>query len=89
MGMYNDINDETRALIAKMYEAGERVSEITRETGLSRPTIYWVLRTKGVRPQRNVREDELSASDLAEMLRQSEREVGRLQERLRHLEEGE
>jgi AcrR family transcriptional regulator len=72
-----------------MYEAGERISEITSETGLSRPTIYWVLRTKGVRPQRNVREDELPASDLAEMLRQSEREVGRLQERLRQIEEGE
>lgn len=81
--IYNDIPDSTRDLIATMYQNGERVSDIVKETGVSRPTIYWILRTKGVRPQRDTRDDQLSAAELAEMLRQAEREIGRLQEQLR------
>jgi transposase len=84
--IYNEIPDKTRDLVVTMYQNGERVSDIAAETGVTRPTIYWILRTRGVRPQRNTREDQLSAAELAEMLREAEREIGRLQERLERRE---
>lgn len=82
--IYNDIPVKIQRQVVKMYEQGERVNDIVAETGVSRPTIYWILRTQGIKPQRHVREDQLSATELAEMLRQAEREIGRLQERLAH-----
>lgn len=82
--IYNDIPEGTQKKVVKMYQDGERVGDIVAETGVSRPTIYWILRTEGVKPQRHVRDDVLSAAELADMLREAERQIGRLQAELEH-----
>ncbi len=82
--IYNDIPPRTQKKIVKMYQDGERVADIVAETGVSRPTIYWILRTEGVKPRRHVRDDVVTAAELAEMLRETEREIGRLQSELEH-----
>ena len=77
-GMYQDIAPETRRRVAAMYQAGERLKAITEETNLSRPTIYWILRTEGIVPDRKPRVDSLSMKELLEALRLADQEIGRL-----------
>lgn len=83
--MYQDIPPVTRERVCAMYQAGERIKAIQEETSLSRPTIYWVLRTENVLPDRKPRLDTLTAKELLEALRASEQEVGRLQAELDRL----
>lgn len=84
--MYQDIPAVTRQKVKDMYAAGERLKNIQDETSLSRPTIYWILRTEGMLPDRKPRLDTLSVQDLLEALRASEQEVGRLRGELERLQ---
>lgn len=84
---YQEIPDVTKQKVIRMYEAGERLSAITAETGLSKPSIYWVLHSAGIKPSRRVRNDQLSAQELLEALKESEREVGRLQAEIERLQD--
>ena len=68
-----------------MYQAGERLKDITEETGLGRPTIYWILKTEGVVPDRQPRIDSLSVQELLEALRLAHEEIGRLRAELDRL----
>lgn len=86
--MYDDIPVSTRQKVVAMYQAGERLHNITAETSITRPTIYWILRTEGVLPSRKPRVDTLTAKELLEVLRASEQEVGRLRAELARLQDG-
>lgn len=84
--MYYDIPAVTREKVITMYAAGERLQSIQDETGLGRPTVYWILRTEGVLPDRKPRIDTLTPGELLDALRASEQEVGRLKAELDRLQ---
>jgi DNA invertase Pin-like site-specific DNA recombinase len=75
---YNDIPDNVRQQVVAMYSDGVRVTDIVDTTGLSRPTIYWVLRSEGQTPNRNRKGDTLSVQELLTALRETEKENGAL-----------
>jgi DNA invertase Pin-like site-specific DNA recombinase len=71
---------DTEARVVAMYEAGDKLIDITKATGLPRATIYWVLQRAGVQPGR-VRKPAANAVTVIEVLdrlRETERYVGRL-----------
>ena len=87
-----------RERIIEMYRAGKKTADITKETGASRSTIYFVLREEGVVPHRRSgprtgtvpRSSGLAPQDHQQMLDwalerviQLEAETATLRERLR------
>jgi transposase-like protein len=72
--------EETRGQVISLYTEGHKLAEITRQTGVPRATIYWILKREGIRTDRVARtpDEALSMSDVLEALRRSEQEVGRL-----------
>jgi predicted DNA-binding transcriptional regulator AlpA len=87
VNMYTDIGESTRERVIAMYASGERLKDIVAVTGLSRPTIYWVLKREGVSPNRRPRQAPEAASELVDALRNSEREVDELRQRIQRLEQ--
>lgn len=93
------LTTEQRDKIISMYGEGAKTADITRETGASRSSIYFVLNAEGVTPSRqgtlsrpaNVASDSsLNPADHSRLLdwalmrvTELEGEVGRLRERLR------
>ena len=73
-------SEETRQQVIALYQEGHRLADITRETGVPRATIYWILKREGIRTDRVARsgDEMLSMSDVLDALRRSEQEVGRL-----------
>jgi transposase-like protein len=73
-------SEETRGQVIALYTEGHKLAEITRQTGVPRATIYWILKREGIRTDRVARtpDEALSMSDVLEALRRSEQEVGRL-----------
>jgi transposase-like protein len=73
-------SEETRQQVINLYQEGHRLADITRETGVPRATIYWILKREGIRTDRVARsgDEMLSMGDVLEALRRSEQEVGRL-----------
>jgi len=83
---YKEIPDKTREQVVAMYQSGVRVTEIVDTTGVSRPTVYWILRSEGHTPNRNTKGDTLGVTELFAALRETEKENGALRaenERLR------
>lgn len=78
------VSDSTAEQIISLYQAGERLIEITRQTGVPRATIYWVLRRNGIHPNRATKpsSESMSVHEVLDRLMASEREVATLQERL-------
>lgn len=71
--------EEKRARVVEMYQQGHRLAEITRETGVPRATVYWILDREGVKTNRNRTKDEaLTMTEVLAALQRSEQEVGRL-----------
>jgi hypothetical protein len=77
--MYQDIPETTRKQVVEMYQAGDRIKTITEATGLSRPNIYWVLRSEGQTPNRQTRGDTVTTSDLLAALQAAHQEIGKLE----------
>jgi hypothetical protein len=75
--------------VVAMYQSGARLVDITRETGVPRPTIYWALRQRGITPSRTkaASTEEITVHQVLEQLAVANREVGRLQARVEQLEE--
>lgn len=73
-------SEETRQHVIALYQSGHKLADITRETGVPRATIYWILKREGIRTDRVARsaDEALSMSEVLEALRRSEQEVGRL-----------
>lgn len=76
--MYRDIPETVRRQVITMYQAGDKVKDITEATGLARPNIYWVLRAEGLTPNRQKR-DNVTTQNLLDALRDAHQEIGRLQ----------
>lgn len=79
------MDDKTKDEVVRLYRAGTKTAEITEATGVPRPTIYWILNERGVRPSRT-KAKAAQGVDIGQVLEQlaaSEREVGRLEEELR------
>lgn len=77
------MDDQTKDQVVAMYLAGTKTADITKQTGVPRPTIYWILNERGVRPSRTKRHsEEVNVDQVLERLAATEREVGRLNEAL-------
>jgi hypothetical protein len=75
--------------VVAMYQAGVKTAFIEQETGVKRPTIYYLLEKRGIRPSRTGRPAAVvDVGQVLERLAASEREVGRLTERLSRYEAG-
>lgn len=85
--MAGRIPDETKRQVADLYTQGVKVTDIEEQTGLPRPTIYYVLRNQGLRPSRTARgaADATTPADMLADLAALERRVGRLQAAVRVL----
>jgi uncharacterized protein YerC len=72
--------EEARARVIEMYQTGHKLAEITRETGVPRATIYWILRREGISTNRVARttDEALGMSEVLDALRRAEQEIGRL-----------
>ena len=72
--------EQTRARVIEMYQAGHKLADITRETGVPRATVYWILDREGIKTNRTSRgkDDAVSLTEVLDSLRRSEQEVGRL-----------
>lgn len=81
------ISDEMKDKVVALYKQGAKTQEITDQTGVPRPTIYWVLEQRGVKPSRNrPAAPEVNVDQVLERLSAAEREIGRLQEMLARAE---
>jgi hypothetical protein len=78
-GMYQDIPADLRQKVVDLYRQGTRLRDITAETGMDRPTIYWILRTANVRPDRNKSGESVSAETLLERIEELQRAIGKQQ----------
>jgi hypothetical protein len=78
------MEDKTKDEVVRLYKAGVKTQEITAQTGVPRPTIYWILNERGVRPSRTKQKAQqgIDIAQVLERLEASEREVGRLTEAL-------
>jgi hypothetical protein len=72
-------DDEVYDKVVEMYQAGARLKDITAVTGVPRPTIYWALQKRGLKPSRERRSvEEVNTSQVLEQLAAANREIGRL-----------
>lgn len=72
-------DDEVYDRVVAMYLQGARLKDITAETGVPRPTIYWALQKRGLKPSREKRNvEEVNTSQVLEQLAAANREIGRL-----------
>lgn len=77
------MDDATKDEVINLYKAGVKTQEITDKTGVPRPTIYWILNERGVRPSRTKRVAEgVDVGQVLEQLAAAEREIGRLTEQV-------
>lgn len=77
------MDDELKDQVVELYKAGTKTADITEQTGVPRPTIYWILNERGVRPSRTKRAPEgVNVDQVLQRLAAAEREVGRLSEAL-------
>ena len=73
------MDDTTKDEVVALYRQGVKTSDITDQTGVPRPTIYWILEQRGVRPSRTKRQpQEINVDQVLERLEAAERENGRL-----------
>lgn len=81
-------DDEVYDRVIEMYQSGARLKDITEATGVPRPTIYWALQKRGLRPTRTkTQTEDISAAQVLEQLAAANREIGRLQTLLDEREE--
>lgn len=77
------MDDDLKDKVVDLYKSGTKTAEITEQTGVPRPTIYWILNERGIRPSRTKRAPQgVDQDQLLERLAAAEREVGRLTELL-------
>ena len=75
-----DITPEVEDRVVEMYRSAAKTSEITAETGVPRPTIYWILQKRGITPSRAKRAPvEVNTDHLLQRLDAQAREIGRLE----------
>lgn len=86
-----DVMDETMTdldrhdLAVELYQAGRKTAEITARTGVERPHLYYLLEKRGLQPNRQKRENvQVTVGHVLELWRAANREIGRLEEALRH-----
>jgi HAMP domain-containing protein len=77
----NELDAEIQDRVVEMYLSAAKLDEITAETGVLRPTIYYILNKRGIRPQRTRRAapSEVNTDQLLQRLDAQAREIGRLQ----------
>ena len=77
------MDDAIKDLVVDLYKAGVKTAEITKETGVPRPTIYWILNERGVRPSRTKRQPEgVTVDQVLVRLESAERKIGFLEAEL-------
>lgn len=85
----DDPDEQVRDRVVELYLEGKRVVDITQATGYSRPQVYWILRQRGVVPNRQkggAAREPASTMELIEALAAAERENGRLQAEVERLQ---
>ena len=81
------MDDSTKDQVVDLYKQGVKTQQITEQTGVARPTIYWILNERGVRPSRTRRAaDGIDTAQVVQQLAAAEREIGRLTESLARAE---
>lgn len=77
------MDDAIKDRVVDLYKAGVKTAEITEQTGVPRPTIYWILNERGVRPSRTKRQAEgVTVDQVLLRLESAERKVGFLEAEL-------
>jgi transposase-like protein len=90
---YEEWPDETRQKVVEMYLDGKKLSVICGETGVPRPSVYWILHQAGVQPNRQSRTRELAervaapATELLDRLMEAQIQVGQLQAENKQLQD--
>ena len=79
---------EQRAQVIAMYQAGDRLIDITHATHVPRATIYWMLAQAGIAPSRMPKPsaEMMSVHDVLTRLQAVSAENGALREQLRQAE---
>lgn len=69
------VTDKQRETIVSMYRDGDRIEEIMDATNVSRATVYYVLRSRGVKTNRRTRTGDpaVSLKDVMDQLVDCER----------------
>lgn len=77
------MDDAIKDRVVDLYKAGVKTAEITEQTGVPRPTIYWILNERGVRPSRTKRTSEgVTVDQVLLRLEAAERRIGFLEAEL-------
>jgi len=77
------IDENTRDAVVELYVSGTKIDDIVAETDVKRPTIYYILRQRGLRPTRTARNiPGPDLHDLQAQLNGTQREVGKLEYQL-------
>lgn len=77
------MDDATKDQVCDLYKVGTKLGDITAQTGVPRPSIFWILEQRGIKPNRTKqRSEEVNVGQVLEQLSAAQREVGRLQEAL-------
>jgi len=77
------IDENTRDNVVELYTSGTRIDDIVADTGVKRPTIYYILRQRGLRPTRTARNAPgPDLHDLQAQLNGAQREIGKLEQQL-------
>lgn len=73
------VTDKQRETIVSMYRDGERIEDIMDATNVSRATVYYILRSRGVKTNRRTRTGDptVSLQDVMAQLIDAERRATR------------
>jgi transposase-like protein len=85
----NKYTDEQKDQVIELYRAGVKGDEISRRTGVPRPTVYLLLEQRGIKPgRRKVMESrQMDTMQLMEQLSERDRLIGRLQHEIEQLKQ--
>lgn len=77
------LSEDAKDEVVTLYRRGTKLDEITRITGVKRPTIFYVLSTRGITPSRQrASRSEVTVDSVLQELNAAQRTIGRLEAEL-------
>jgi transposase-like protein len=79
----HELTDEVKDRVVELYLSGAKLNEILDATGVIRPTVYWILEKRGIKPSRQrAKPAEVNTDHLLQRLDAQARQIGHLEEQL-------
>lgn len=77
----SNYTDEQKDEIVALYRQGVKGDDISKRTGVPRPTVYLILEQRGIKPSRRktMTARQVSPEVLLEQLAEKDRRIGRLE----------